>query len=82
MCARARPYILSMQFGAQLLQQKDEVVLVYLVDHEVRHVRLNSRRPTDAAVSWHGDSIGRYEGDTLVVDTVGIKVGPLSMVDP
>jgi hypothetical protein len=31
--------------------------------------------------SWYGHSIGRFEGNTLVVDTVGFKVGPLSMVD-
>jgi hypothetical protein len=32
--------------------------------------------------SWYGDSIGRYEGDVLVIDTVGIKADrPLAMVD-
>jgi hypothetical protein len=31
--------------------------------------------------SWYGDSIGHFEGDTLVIDTVGIKVGPHSMID-
>ena len=31
--------------------------------------------------SWQGDSVGHYEGDTLVVDTVGIKTGPFSSVD-
>ncbi|SRR6266849_2711166 len=28
-----------------------------------------------------GDSVGHFEGDTLVIDTVGIKIGPFSMVD-
>jgi hypothetical protein len=31
--------------------------------------------------SAHGDSVGHYEGDTLVIDTVGIKVGPYTTVD-
>jgi hypothetical protein len=31
--------------------------------------------------SWSGDSIGRYDGDTLVIDTIGIKTGPLAMID-
>ena len=31
--------------------------------------------------SWYGDSVGHYEGDTLVVDTIGIKIGPFAMVD-
>jgi len=29
----------------------------------------------------HGDSVGHYEGDTLVIDTVGVKVGPYRMID-
>jgi hypothetical protein len=31
--------------------------------------------------SRYGDSVGHYEGDTLVVDTVGVKSGPFAMVD-
>jgi hypothetical protein len=31
--------------------------------------------------SWYGDSVGYYEGDTLVIDTVGVKIGPFAMVD-
>jgi hypothetical protein len=31
--------------------------------------------------SWYGDSVGHYEGDTLEIDTVGIKIGPFAMVD-
>jgi hypothetical protein len=31
--------------------------------------------------TWQGESVGHYEGDTLVIDTIGQKVGPLSMVD-
>jgi hypothetical protein len=31
--------------------------------------------------SWYGDSVGYYEGDTLIIDTVGIKIGRYSMVD-
>jgi len=32
--------------------------------------------------SWYGDSVGHYEGDTLVIDTVGIKTRrPFAMVD-
>jgi hypothetical protein len=31
--------------------------------------------------TWYGDAVGHYEGDTLIIDTVGIKVGKYSMVD-
>jgi hypothetical protein len=31
--------------------------------------------------SWYGDAVGHYEGDTLVIDTVGVKIGPFAMID-
>lgn len=74
------PYVLW-QLGMQLLQQKDQVTFLYLVDAQVRHVRMNSSHPPHMVPTWTGDSIGHYEGDTLVVDTVGVKSGPFSMMD-
>jgi hypothetical protein len=74
------PLIYRVQ-GMQLLQQKNQVTFVYMQDHEVRRVRLNAQHPAKVTPSWHGDSIGHYDGDTLVVDTIGVKVGPVSLVD-
>jgi hypothetical protein len=37
--------------------------------HDVRIIRLNSKHRTDGVRPWFGDSIGWYEGDTLVVET-------------
>jgi hypothetical protein len=65
----------------QLLQQPDKVTILYNYDHHVRHVRLNQSHPAQVTPSWYGDSVGHYEGDTLVIDTVGIKIGPFAMVD-
>ena len=59
----------------QMLQQPDKITIVYDEDHEVRHVRLNQPHPAQVTPSWYGDSVGHYEGDTLVIDTVGIKIG-------
>ena len=42
---------------------------------------MNAQHPAKVTPSWYGNSVGRYEGDTLVIDTVGIKVGKYSMVD-
>ena len=42
---------------------------------------MNERHPAQLTPSWYGDSVGHYEGDTLVIDTVGIKIGPFAMVD-
>jgi hypothetical protein len=33
------------------------------------------------APAWQGESVGHYEGDTLVIDTIGVKVGPYTMID-
>jgi hypothetical protein len=76
------PYILW-TIGVQLLQQPDRVTVLYSnPDHEFRQVRLNQPHPARVTPSWHGDSVGHYEGDTLVIDTVGIKTDrPFAMVD-
>ena len=69
-------------FGLQILQQPHQVTLLYEQDHEVRRVRMNQKHPADVKPSWYGDSIGYYEGDTLVVDTVGINPDrPHAMLD-
>ncbi|HLQ94530.1 MAG TPA: hypothetical protein VK148_31305 [Xanthobacteraceae bacterium] len=65
----------------QLLQQPDKVIILYGYDQQVRRVRLNQPHPAQVTPSWYGNSVGHYEGDTLVIDTVGIKVGRYSMVD-
>jgi hypothetical protein len=74
------PYILGNQ-QLQVLQQKDQVTLMYSHSSQVRRVRMNAMHPAKLKSSWYGDSIGHYEGDTLVVDTIGIAVAPLSTVD-
>jgi hypothetical protein len=65
----------------EMLQRPDKITILYGRDHEVRHVRLNQPHPAQVTPSWYGDSIGHYEADTLVIDTVGIKIGPFAMVD-
>jgi hypothetical protein len=67
--------------GMELIQQPHQVIIVYSNDHEVRHVRMNAPHHAPVTPSWYGDSVGHYEGDALVVDTVGVKVGPYAMVD-
>lgn len=65
----------------QMLQQKDQVTILYVGDQQIRHIRLNSRHPGRVVPSYMGDSVGHYEGDTLVIDTVGIRPGPHAMID-
>jgi hypothetical protein len=75
------PYIFF-QLGMQMLQQPDKITFLYLRDHELRQARLNQPHPAHVTPSWNGDSVGYYEGDTLVIDTVGVKTDrPLAMLD-
>src|SRR5579871_3526202 len=74
------PYIFRVQ-EFQIIQKKDEVVFLFMQDHQVRRVRMNAQHPVKLTPSWYGDSVGHYEGDTLVVDTVGTKLGPYPIVD-
>jgi hypothetical protein len=68
-------------FGMQLLQQPDKIIILYPFDHQFRQVRLNQPHPAHVTPSWYGDSVGHYEADELVIDTVGVKIGPFSMID-
>lgn len=65
----------------QILQTPDKVTILYQDNSQVRHIRMNAQHPANLSPTWYGDSVGHYEGDTLVIDTVGIKVGRYSMVD-
>ncbi len=76
------PAILNMREVVQWTQGKDKITLVYQRDHQVRHIYLNQKHSENPKPSWYGESIGHFEGDTLVVDTLGIKVAPMSYVDP
>ena len=64
-----------------MLQKPEETLILYRLDHQVRPVRMNQSHPARITPSWFGDSVGHYEGDTLVVDTVAIRIGPYAMVD-
>jgi hypothetical protein len=55
------------------LQTEKEVVLLATSDHMVRHIYLNVPHSQNVKPSWYGDSVGHYEGDTLVVDTIGLS---------
>jgi hypothetical protein len=74
------PYVFW-DFLMQMFQEPNKITMIYRHGDEVRHVRLNQPHPAEVTPSWYGDSVGHYKGDTLVIDTVGIKIGPFAMVD-
>jgi hypothetical protein len=55
------------------IQTPAEVVMIWMQDHQVRHVYLNVPHSADLQPSWFGESVGHYEGDALVVDTIGLS---------
>jgi hypothetical protein len=55
------------------VQTAKEVVMIYSNDQQVRHVYLDVPHSVNPKPSWYGESVGHYEGDTLVVDTIGLN---------
>jgi hypothetical protein len=69
------PYI----FGGtqvQVLQTPSEVVMIFDGHGQRRTIYLNEEHPEHVVPSWWGHSVGHYEGDTLVVDTIAIGYMP------
>ena len=56
----------------QIVQSPDAVVIVTEMVHDARIIRLNAKHRTDDLRPYFGDSIGWFEGDTLVVETTNI----------
>jgi hypothetical protein len=56
-----------------IVQGPKEVLLIYSGNHEVRRVYLDVPHSANIKPSWYGESVGHYEGDTLVVDTIGLS---------
>ncbi len=53
----------------QIVQTKDSIMILVEMVHDVRVIRMNSTHVPADIRKWLGDSIGHWEGDTLVVDT-------------
>jgi hypothetical protein len=54
------------------VQTPKMVVMILSSKQEIRHIYLTGKHSANLKPSWYGESIGHYEGDTLVVDTIGI----------
>ena len=56
----------------QIVQTPDAVMILVEMVHDVRIIRMNAKHAPPTVRQWLGDSIGRWEGDTLVVDTTNL----------
>ena len=70
----------------EIFHTAKRVFLRFYFGNEMRQIWVDGREhPEDVNTTWHGDSIGRWDGDTFVVDTVGIlggEQGKFKWLDP
>jgi hypothetical protein len=68
------PYIYIQLFPMQIIQTPTQVIELFEYDHTVRYIYTDGRKhPPDLTPSYNGHSIAHWEGDTLVVDTIGLN---------
>ncbi len=57
----------------QIVQNEDYVMILAEMVHDARIIRIDQEHRDDGQTPWLGDSIGWYEGETLVVETVNVN---------
>jgi hypothetical protein len=57
--------------GLQIVQTPTKIVMYKQGNWELRHIYLDVPHSPNVKPSWYGESVGHWEGDTLVVDTIG-----------
>jgi len=70
------PAVMSMFYGMEIMQNKDKITFFSELNDALRRVYLDGRKPSQKVLddpTYAGYSTGRWEGDTLVVDTVAIR---------
>ena len=67
------PRLMESPYPIEIVQTKDKITLLHEVAHNVRRFYLNQQHPKNLPLTYLGNSVAHWEGDTLVVDTVGIN---------
>jgi hypothetical protein len=70
-----QPWQIDLNFPFQILQSKAAVTFLFQEYHGIWTIRMNQPHHKDDSRPYMGDSIGHWEGDTLVVDTAGYRRG-------
>jgi len=60
----------------RIVQTPDSIIIVNEMNHDARVIRLNAPHQPSTQRRWLGDSVGHWEGDTLVIDTVHFREEP------
>ena len=82
-CApRGMPRIMVGARPFEILQIPGRVVILFEADHALRQIFTDGRKlPENPDSAWMGNSVGRWDGDTLIVATVGLKGNGLTWLD-
>ena len=67
-------YVLEPPFNITIfIETPKEILMIHQQGAEVRRIHMNVPHSANPAPSWTGESVGHWEGDTLVVDTIGFN---------
>ena len=67
------PRIWTMPAPFEIVSAPGMILIYYEFGHYVREIHTTRDHPKDLLSTWMGDSVGKWEGDTLVVDTIGFN---------
>ncbi len=68
------PHIMAVPFPLEIVQTPARLIMLFEFDHHVREIFTDGREhPKDVDPKWMGHSTGKWDGDTRVVDTVGLN---------
>jgi hypothetical protein len=76
------PAMMNMTYGMEIVQTRDKLVMYGELNDMYRRIYLDGRKPSQKVLddpTYAGYSTGRWEGDTLVVETVALR--PDSLLD-
>lgn len=67
------------QWPTQIIQRPEKIIFITEEGRGIGMVHMNAEHPKDLKPSFRGHSVGRWEGNTLIIDTVQIRIvgGPL-----
>ena len=67
------PRLMESPYPIEIVQTPGRLTFLHEVAHNVRRIWLSRPHPKKLPLTFLGDSVGHWEGDTLVVDTVGLN---------
>jgi hypothetical protein len=70
------PQFLLYAGGAEsmyMIETPKEIVMIHQADNQTRHIYMDVPHSAHPSPSWYGESVGHFDGDELVVDTIGLN---------